>query len=110
MRITSEDGIWYLYGERHEEGCDFGKYELVEEGVNQTQADAVHSPQHYTQGGVEVIDIIRQATDGAGGFEGLCLGNVIKYTMRYRHKNGVEDLRKARVYLDWLIDELEAKQ
>lgn len=31
-------------------------------------------------------------------------GNVIKYVMRYRAKNGVEDLKKARHYLDYLID------
>lgn len=31
-------------------------------------------------------------------------GNVIKYVMRYRNKNGVEDLRKALDYLQYLID------
>ncbi|QIG62597.1 protein of unknown function DUF3310 [Sporosarcina phage Lietuvens] len=68
------------------------------------------SPSHYKQGGVEVIDIIRQATEGADGFEGLCLGNVIKYAMRYRHKNGAEDLRKAGVYLEWLIADIERRE
>lgn len=74
------------------------------------EADAVNSPNHYVQGGVEVIDIIRQAVKGAEGFEAACLANVIKYTMRYRHKNGAEDLRKSRVYLDWLIAEVEAQE
>jgi hypothetical protein len=32
-------------------------------------------------------------------FEGYLLGNVIKYISRYRHKNGIEDLRKAKVYI-----------
>lgn len=35
----------------------------------------------------------------------FCEGNVIKYVSRWRYKNGVEDLRKARHYLDMLIQE-----
>ena len=34
-----------------------------------------------------------------------CQGNVIKYVCRYPHKNGVEDLRKARQYIDFMIEE-----
>ena len=33
-----------------------------------------------------------------------CKGNIIKYLWRYRLKNGAEDLRKARVYLNWMIE------
>lgn len=36
-------------------------------------------------------------------------GNVLKYLWRYKEKNGIEDLKKARVYLDKLISELEGK-
>ena len=35
---------------------------------------------------------------------GFCEGNVIKYLCRYRRKNGLEDLKKARQYLDFLIE------
>ena len=80
-----------------------GHYEVVGEEAG----DNVDSPQHYTAGDVEVIDIIRQAVDGASGFEAVCLANCVKYLMRYRHKNGVEDLFKAQKYLEWLIGELE---
>jgi hypothetical protein len=38
------------------------------------------------------------------------MGSVIKYIMRYDQKNGLEDLYKARVYLQKKIDELEAKK
>lgn len=38
---------------------------------------------------------------------GFCEGNVIKYVCRYQGKNGVEDLKKARHYLDMKIEELE---
>lgn len=37
-------------------------------------------------------------------FGGYCTGNILKYISRYPFKNGVEDLKKARVYLDWLIE------
>lgn len=65
--------------------------------------DAVNSPNHYTQGRFEVIDVIEDAVVGADPFEAVCQANIIKYTLRYRHKNGVEDLKKARWYLDKLI-------
>ena len=59
--------------------------------------DPVNSPKHYTQGNMEVITAI----------EGMALdyhqGNVIKYVSRYRYKNGIEDLRKAKWYIDRLI-------
>ena len=35
---------------------------------------------------------------------GFCEGNVIKYLCRYKRKNGLEDLKKARQYLDFLIE------
>jgi hypothetical protein len=61
-------------------------------------SDAVNHPSHYTHGPVEVIDIIE-------GFElPYHLGNVIKYVLRAGHKNdAIEDLRKARWYLDRYI-------
>lgn len=64
--------------------------------------DLVNHPPHYTQGGVECIDAIEAAL-GAEGFEAFCTGNAAKYLWRWRHKGGVEDLRKARWYLDRAI-------
>ena len=39
-------------------------------------------------------------------FMGYLKGNLQKYTWRYRDKNGLEDLEKANVYLNWLIEEV----
>ena len=64
--------------------------------------DNVQHPSHYTAGGVECIDGIRAAL--GRGFGSYCQGNILKYVWRYAHKGGVEDLRKAQVYLTWLID------
>ena len=65
--------------------------------------DLVNSPPHYNQAGVECIEAIRAAT--GTGFEQYLQGNIIKYVWRYRYKNRLEDLHKARWYLDKLIDE-----
>lgn len=66
-------------------------------------SDAVNHPLHYTKGNVECIDAIR-ASMTPRAFAGYCKGNVMKYIFRYEEKGGVEDLGKARVYLDWLIE------
>ena len=71
--------------------------------------DAVQHPSHYTQGGIECIDAIR-ASMTADGFCDYCKGNIIKYIWRWRDKGGVEDLRKASVYLDWLINAADEKE
>ena len=60
------------------------------------------SPEHYKQGGLELRDIWK-AKLTPEEYKGLCKGNVLKYVIRAKHKNGLEDLKKARVYLDWLI-------
>jgi hypothetical protein len=40
---------------------------------------------------------------------GFCEGNVVKYITRYKDKGGVDDLRKIKIYVDYLIDELTNK-
>lgn len=40
---------------------------------------------------------------------GFCEGNVVKYITRYKDKGGVDDLRKIKIYVDYLIDELTDK-
>lgn len=71
-------------------------------------SDSVNHPDHYTSGGIECIDAIR-ASLGLKEFADYCKGNIIKYLWRYRLKNGVEDLKKARVYLNWMIEAEEAQ-
>ena len=71
-----------------------------------TQHDAI-SPAHYQAGKVECIDALDSATVNKTGIEAVCTANVIKYLWRYELKNGIEDVRKARWYLERLIQELE---
>ena len=68
--------------------------------------DSVSKPDHYTSSTIECIDAIKaQLTHEQ--FVGYLRGNVIKYVWRYEQKGGIEDLRKALVYLEWLIKEVE---
>lgn len=69
--------------------------------------DNVNHPKHYTQGGIECIDAIKAATVGKSGIEAVCVANVVKYLWRYEEKNGVEDVKKARWYLERLIEEMD---
>jgi len=78
------------------------EYEIHRKAGEEAERDAVN-PQHYKQGRTEVIDIIEDAVVGADPFEAVCQANVLKYTLRYRHKNGVEDLKKAVWYAEKLI-------
>ena len=70
-------------------------------------SDPVNHPDHYTAGGVEVIDFI----ESKGLQNDYCLGNVIKYISRANFKGRLlEDLKKARWYLNRRIQQLEEEQ
>ena len=64
------------------------------------------SPSHY-KGEIEAIDAIKVATKDLTGIQATDTGNVIKYMWRWKKKNGVEDLKKAKWYLEHLIKEVE---
>ena len=68
--------------------------------------DPVNHPSHYTQGGIECIEAIK-ASMTTEAFEGYCKGNILKYLWRWEKKGGVEDLCKAAVYMNWLIESVE---
>lgn len=64
--------------------------------------EAVNHPPHYNTGNIEVIDAI---DDWGLDFNA---GNVVKYVARHQHKaDPLEDLKKARWYLDRLIERIE---
>lgn len=62
------------------------------------------SPKHYKlNNGMEVIDIIEAVVPDPSSFY---QGNIIKYISRFRNKGGIEDLKKAKKYTDFLIREI----
>lgn len=79
------------------------------EGTGDTKCDNVNHPKHYASAsnGIECIDAIEAATERLLGLEAVCTGNVLKYIWRWKDKNGVEDLKKAKWYLEKLIEEVE---
>ena len=78
--------------------------------MDENVPDMVNHPQHYTQGGIECIDALKAATVGKRGIEAVCVANIIKYCWRYEEKNGIEDVRKAKFYIERLLKELEESQ
>ncbi|HFI0448295.1 TPA: DUF3310 domain-containing protein [Streptococcus suis] len=74
----------------------------------QEQFNNITKPKHY-QGkyGMEALDVVKNFIGNLVGECAYYWGNVIKYLLRFQQKNGVEDLKKARQHLDWLIKEME---
>ena len=95
------------YKELNPAACENAQAECCDKEHN---ADMVNHPAHYTQGGIECIDALKAATVSKTGIEAVCTANAIKYLWRYEEKNGIEDVKKARWYIDRLIKELEEKE
>lgn len=70
--------------------------------------DVVNQPKHYKKYKLETIDNIQNSMTH-DEFIGYLKGNIKKYLDRYQDKNGVQDLKKARWYLNKLI-EVEADE
>ncbi len=75
-----------------------------------TKKDVVNQPPHYTYGDIEVIDYIEQVTKDYPAEMAFAIGNAIKYISRAQHKNGKEDLAKARWYLQRAFDNWSDKR
>lgn len=67
------------------------------------QNDPINNPTHYTQGELEVIDILQDKFTPEE-FQGFLKGNILKYTFREGIKNGTEDMKKAAWYTARLIE------
>jgi hypothetical protein len=70
----------------------------------------IHPPHYQSETGLEVIDVIEAFTANLKGIEATDTGNVIKYICRWSEKNGIQDLNKAKWYLEHLINHLENKK
>ena len=76
--------------------------------IDEKVPDPVNSPNHYLAGSIECIDAIEESM-GSTAFEGYLKGNVLKYLWRYNYKKkALEDLKKAKWYLDKLIEQKES--
>ena len=73
--------------------------------VEKSGNDSIN-PSHYIFGGIETIEYL-DAKMTAEEFRGFLKGNVLKYVSRESEKNGLEDLKKDKWYLDKLIEVVE---
>ena len=125
MGKPNEEGVSAMYGK------DYQRYKDIRDALNDMEFDGpvfvneqtgevrplddyvksvfdpVEKPQHYNSGGIEAITAIEGSMDPAA-FAGYLKGNIMKYMWRYEKKEKpIEDLKKARWYLDRLISALE---
>lgn len=118
MPLTSTMTYYYVDDDGEDESMDTISHDSLPRffevirnttpGIEVGASDNVNHPSHYTQGGVEVIDIIAQITRGySDGFHAYCVGNTLKYLARAPHKHAEidEDVRKAAKYLEFIIDD-----
>lgn len=69
--------------------------------------DNVNHPEHYSQEGHECFDVM-QATQPQAYMEGFCICNAFKYLYRHANKGQLEDIKKAKWYIDKYIDIVES--
>ena len=110
--ITDFNGIDYKFNYE-----DIVTIELVQKDSANDKTDSknyecddkmVSHPSHYqSKSGLEVIDVIEAFTAELAGIEAVDTGNAIKYILRWKHKNGVQDLKKTMWYIQHLINHLE---
>lgn len=110
--VCTNESAPNVYGKRCIEADNLLKNEQTyckfhDDGSRKT--NAIMHPSHYTQGEIECIKAI-EASMTPEEFQGYCKGNVMKYVWRFREKNGLEDLKKARVYLEWMVESKEKQE
>ena len=83
----------------HEHAESFKLHDLLEP----QNADNVNHPKHYETGKFECIDVMIE-TQGVEAVKHFCICNAFKYLYRHNGKNGVEDIKKARWYIDKYLE------
>lgn len=82
-------------------GFDNGsRIRVPEYYTRENSNDTVNHPSHYNYGEIEIIDVIEQVTQHYNANVAYHIGNAIKYLARSPHKNGKEDVAKAKWYIE----------
>lgn len=80
------------------------------EPVTTEQSEELTNTKRYqTKSGKQLFDILEDDLLSYEEVRGFYKANIYKYTQRYKEKNGIEDLKKVKVYVDQLI-KLEEKR
>lgn len=75
----------------------------TEDAYNAITGDNVNHPSHYETGKFECFDVMREAL-GDNVVKDFCIANTFKYIYRHKRKNGVEDIKKAKWYIDKYLE------
>ena len=71
--------------------------------IKKNDYDPVNKPEHYTSGKYECIDVMVDVF-GKEMVQNFCICNTFKYLYRYKKKNGIQDVRKGKWYIDKFIE------
>jgi len=83
-------------------GGDYPDFEMSWPPMQPVKSNVNH-PSHYNQGDIECIDAML-ASAGKEAVKNFCHLSIVKYLWRFEHKNGFEDLEKAKWYMEKLIE------
>lgn len=73
--------------------------------------DMVNHPSHYALDKYECKEVLKEVLKDLDGYEGFCIGNVIKYCWRLKRKGKpIEDAKKAKFYISDCIEYMEGKE
>lgn len=108
--IAMSDGVYpirvylYNYGSHY-----FNQQQLTHENKNNKSEELQNTKRYQTNSGKQLFDVLEDDLLTYEELRGFYKANIYKYTHRYKQKNGIEDLKKVKVYVDQLI-KLEEKQ
>lgn len=113
LEVNFEDSKCDGVEPEQEEVMTYDEYLYMSGGVEPDvevyfESDLIDNQIHYTVNGIQPIQIMK-ANMTKEELRGFLEGNILKYPLRYKHKNGLEDLKKAKTYLTWLIEDIEER-
>lgn len=99
--FKKEEQSMYLYSEMEENEI------ATKQNAEEQNAEEIDHPSRYCKGKVECIDAIEAATSNLVGIQAVDTGAVIRYLWRWADKGGIQDLEKAKNYIDFLIKDIQ---
>ena len=107
VEFTSNLNEYFVYLKNQTSGYAASRFEKV---LSNTDSEELQNTQRYrTNSGKQLFDVLEDDLLTYEELRGFYKANIYKYTHRYKEKNGIEDLKKVKVYVDQLI-KLEEKQ
>ncbi|ANK37581.1 hypothetical protein AOB58_779 [Staphylococcus sp. AntiMn-1] len=101
--IKVDDGVYRVIIDNYD-------FTIIEwNAVPEYAEDTVNHPSHYNYGDIEVINFIEQVTQHYNANVAYHIGNAIKYLARSPHKNGKEDVAKAKWYIERAYEKWDVK-